>query len=340
MIDNKVHIDISWATLLRVFTFFLMIAGLYLAREVVGVLLIGIVISLGLDPVVGWMEEKKIPRLLGTIFAFLTGIIVLATVIYVVIPVVAAEAGGFVQFINNTLASISDIHLPKEWVQSINVSVGDAFGVLSAIPVASVLGTIFSSTVMVIATILVSFYLTVDHNGTERLLRVMLPGVYESSVLHVFTRFKIKIRRWFAAQLLLSVIMALIVGFLMWILGVKYALVIGLLAGVFELVPMIGPIVTGAVAFGVAISDSAGLALWAILSFVILQQLENHILVPVVMGKAVRVHPVIVVISILMGGSIGGFIGIVLAVPVAVLAQEVFEFVSEKKNSRPEPLGV
>lgn len=340
MIDNRVHIDVSWATLLRIFVFFLIIAGLYLAREVVGVLLIGIVISLGLDPVVGWMEERKIPRLLGTIFAFLTGIIVLATVIYVVIPLVATEAGGFVQFINNTLASISNIHLPKEWMQSINVSVGDALGVLSAIPVASVLGTIFSSTVMVIATILVSFYLTVDHNGTERLLRVMLPGVYESSVLHVFTRFKIKIRRWFAAQLLLSVMMALIVGFLMWILGVKYALVIGLLAGVFELVPMIGPIVTGAVAFGVAISDSAGLALWAILSFVILQQLENHILVPVVMGKTVRVHPVIVVISILMGGSIGGFIGIVLAVPVAVLAQEVFEFVSEKKNNRPEPLGV
>lgn len=334
------HIDISWATLLRLFVFFLIVMGLYYARQVVGVLLIGIVISLGVDPWVGWMESKKIPRILGTVIAFATGVFIFASVIYFVIPMVAVEAGGFFNFVSRTLGSLSDINFKQEWLQAINISVGDALGVLSALPVGGVVQFLFSSAVMVITTILISFYLTVDHNGTERLLKVMLPSVYENPALHIFARFKLKIRKWFAAQLILSLIMALVVGVMMWIMGVSYPLVIGALAGVFELVPIIGPIVTGAIAFGVAVTDSFSLGFWAVIFFMILQQVENHFLVPVVMGRVVRVHPVIVVTSILMGASIAGFIGVVLAVPVAVFGQEVFEFMSERKSRRPESLGV
>lgn len=334
------HIDISWATLLRLLVFFLIVAGLYYARDVVGVLLIGIVISLGIDPFVGWMEKKRIPRLLGTVISFVAGLLVFASVIYFVIPVIAIEAGGFVNFVSRTIGSLSDMNFKQEWMNAVNISVGDALGILSTIPVGGVIQFLFSSAVLVIATILISFYLTVDHNGTERLLRVMLPSVYESSALHIFTRFKLKIRRWFVAQLLLSLIMALIVGVGMWILGVDYPLVIGALAGIFELVPVIGPIVTGVVAFGIAITDSFSLGFWAVVFFMVVQQVENHLLVPVVMGRVVRIHPVIVVISILMGASIAGFVGIILAVPVAVFGQEVFEYVSERKSKRPEALGL
>lgn len=334
------HIDISWATLLRLFVFFLVVMGLYYARQVVGVLLIGIVISLGVDPWVGWMESKKIPRLLGAVIAFATGLFVFASVIYFVIPMVAVEAGGFVNFVSRTLGSLSDINFKQEWLQAVSISVGDALGVLSALPVGGVVQFIFSGVVMAIATILISFYLTVDHNGTERLLRVMLPSVYESSVLHIFARFKLKIRKWFVAQLILSLMMAFIVGIGMWILGVEYPLVIGVLAGIFELVPVIGPIVTGAIAFGVAVTDSFSLGLWAVVFFMVVQQVENHLLVPVVMGRVVRIHPVIVVTSILMGASIAGFIGVVLAVPVAVFGQEIFEFISERKSKKPEVLGL
>lgn len=332
------HIDISWATLLRLFVFFLVVMGLYYARDVIGVLLIGIVLSLGIDPWVGWMEKKKIPRLLGAVIAFVAGLLVLATVTYFVIPVVAVEAGGFVNFITRTVGSLSDMNFEQEWLNAVSISVGDAIGVLSSLPVGGIIQFLFSSAVLAIATILISFYLTVDHNGTERLLRVMLPSVYESSALHIFTRFKLKIRKWFAAQLLLSLIMAFIVGVGMWILGVDYPIVIGALAGVFELVPVIGPIVTGAIAFGVAVTDSFSLGLWAVVFFMVVQQVENHLLVPVVMGRAVRIHPVIVVISILMGASIAGLVGVFLAVPVAVFAQEVFEYASERKSRRPEVL--
>jgi len=126
--------------------------------------------------------------------------------------------------------------------------------------------------------------------------------------------------------------MGLITGGGMWMLGVPYAFVIGILGGIFELVPMIGPVIVGAAAFFIAVSESFSLGIYALVFFMILQQLENHVLLPLVMGRAMRVHPLLVILSILAGGQIAGFIGILLAVPLAVLIEEVVTYVGEQRK--------
>jgi len=127
--------------------------------------------------------------------------------------------------------------------------------------------------------------------------------------------------------------MGLVAGGGMWLLGVPYAFVIGILAAIFELVPMIGPVIVGAVAFFIAISESFTLGIYALVFFMIIQQLENHIFIPIVMGRAMRVHPLMVILSILAGGQIAGFVGVLLAVPIAVLTEEVVTYVGEKRKS-------
>ncbi|MEK7630377.1 MAG: AI-2E family transporter, partial [Patescibacteria group bacterium] len=186
----------------------------------------------------------------------------------------------------------------------------------------------------IFGTIVAAFYLIVDKDGTERLLKAILPAQYERPTLLVFSRFKDKIKNWFTAQLALSLIVGLVVCFGLWILNVRYFVVIAVLAAVFELVPIIGPVITGIVAFLAAVSDSVTLGIYAVIFFFIVQQLENHVLTPLVMGRALRVHPVIVVVSLLAGAQIAGFTGIILAVPVAVLAQEIFEYFSDRKKDR------
>ena len=102
---------------------------------------------------------------------------------------------------------------------------------------------------------------------------------------------------------------------------------------------MIGPIITGVAAFVIAVSDSFSLGLYAVIFFMVVQQVENHLLLPLVMGKSMKVHPVVVIIALLAGGEIAGLIGVVLAVPIAVLAQESFNYLSEAKNAKPA-LGI
>jgi predicted PurR-regulated permease PerM len=168
---------------------------------------------------------------------------------------------------------------------------------------------------------------------------VLLPDVYEKPVLTIFNNFKTKIRRWFAAQLGLSLVVGVVMSLGLWLLGVRYALVLGIIAAILELVPLIGPVVAGAVALLIALTDSFTLGLYVIGLTFIVQQLENHVLIPVLMGKTLNVHPVIVIVSILAGAQIAGFVGILLAVPIAVAAQEIFYYLAEKKNHR-SALGI
>jgi predicted PurR-regulated permease PerM len=150
----------------------------------------------------------------------------------------------------------------------------------------------------------------------------------------IFNSFKLKMRRWLGTQLVFSLFIGLAVGLGMWFIGVRYALILGILAGIFEVVPIIGPVVTGAVAFLVAMSDSTVLGLYAVIFFFVVQQFENHVLIPLVMGKSMRVHPVIAVVSLLAGGQLAGFVGIILGIPIAVLVQEIFNYLAARKEKR------
>jgi predicted PurR-regulated permease PerM len=120
----------------------------------------------------------------------------------------------------------------------------------------------------------------------------------------------------------------------MWVLGVEYPILLGVLAAVLELVPVIGPIVVGCIAFLIASATSIPLAVYTVIFFFVLQQIENHVFVPIVVGKSMKVHPVVVIISLIAGGRIAGFVGVILAVPIAVLVQEIFDYFAEKKERR------
>lgn len=328
--------EITWSTLWRIAIFAGIILLLFLARDVLGVFVISIVIALGLDPFVSFLEHHKIPRLLGASIAFLFGILVLGAVVYLVVPIIISELGSFLAHFNESLTSLFNVGFPRGFIESVSGNLETAFSFLSSsnFSVTGAIGSAVERLFLLIATIVISFYLTVEERGIERFLKVILPDAYERVVLSVFNRFKEKIRNWFTAQLGLSLGVGFIVAVGLWLLGVRYYLAIGLLAAVFEIIPIIGPIITGAVAFLVAFGDSFTLGIYALIFFFLVQQLENHILVPVVMGRAVKVHPVMVVMALLVGGTVAGLPGVLLSVPIAVLAQEIFNYLAEQKRDR------
>jgi len=334
MSDTR-KLEIGWGTMWRIAAFLAIIYLIIVARSAVAVFLISAVISLGLDPFVSFLERIKIPRILGTFVVFVFGLIILATAAYFIIPILLSELQNFFSYFGTVAYSLLGLKIPSIPFESFSQHWQEALGAIGATgaTIGSAVGSIFFQGFLVVATIVSSFYLTFDHTIIERVVKALVPDTQERGALQLLSNFKKRIRKWFSAQLLLCLIMGVIVGGGMWILGVPYALVIGILAGIFELVPMIGPVIVGAAAFLIAVSSSFSLGIYAIIFFMIIQQLENHVLIPLVMGKAMRVHPLMVILSILAGGQIAGFVGILLAVPIAVITEEVVTYLGEKRKS-------
>lgn len=330
------NIEISWNTLWRVLFFMGLLVILYVARHALGVLFFAIVISLGIDPAVSFLEKKGLHRILGTIFVFLFILFVFSIAVYFIAPKIVTEAGAFLAQFNDAFLQLFGFGIPESAIQNLSTTLTRAFEFITSakFSVGGAISTVFKNIVLVVSTVIISFYLTIEKNGPERFLRIILPEAYESSILKLFNRFKRKMRIWLLAQLGLSLVVGIVVSLGLWLLGVRYALTLGLLAAVFEIVPVIGPILSGAAALLIALSESLTLALYVLILFVIVQQLENNVLIPLIMGKTMRVHPVMVLIALLAGGQAAGLIGIVLAVPVAILAQETFTYLAEKKDHK------
>ena len=185
--------------------------------------------------------------------------------------------------------------------------------------------------------LVVSFYLSISRNALDNFLRAILPPQFEVYAHSLWVRAQYKMGRWLQAQILLSFIMALVVGLGLWILGVKYAFLIAVAVGMLEVVPLVGPIIAGGLATLLALSQSAVLGLWVLVFFIAIQQLENHILVPFLIKKLVGLNPVAVILAILVGAKLGGILGILLAVPIAAVIDEFFDDLAKRKSISSHP---
>jgi predicted PurR-regulated permease PerM len=197
--------------------------------------------------------------------------------------------------------------------------------------------SIFSNAVgsfgLAVAVIISSFYLSLGHDGVEKFLQIVTPPDYKETTMRIYNKSKHLIGAWFRMQLLLSLIMGCTVWLGLSLLGVKYAFLIAVLAAFFELVPFLGPILSGAIAIVSALLTSTTLAIYTLIFFLIAQQFEANILIPLLSRRAVGLHPVIVIVALLIGATIGGVLGVIISVPAAAVFQEVIQDWSNKRRA-------
>ncbi len=329
------NLNIGWDFLWKIF--FMVIFGwiIYLARDVVVALLLAIVISTAFDPIVSFMERKKLPRILGTILIYLVAFFGIGMIIYTLVPIALQELTNLLANTNKMLRPITGtIEVQGAFLNLAGTlrHLADLLfsGNLSLIDVATkFLGGVF----FVFAILGLSFYLTLGSGGVEKFLTSILPSAYEGRVLMMYQKVERKISRWLSGQMFLSVIMGLAIFIGLSILGIRYSLILGVLGGILELIPYVGPILTGGMAVLLALETSNELALYVLILFIVLQQLENHILVPVVNKFTTYLNPAVVLTALLIGGRVFGVVGIILAVPIAVFFQELIEdWVGSKKK--------
>lgn len=326
---NRLSLEVSWASLWRILIMGGFVLLLYFAREAVAALLLAIFLSTALEPAVYRLEQWRIPRILGTVAVYLAVVSFFVVLLSTALPLAIVELKGVMGSFGNLAAELFsfDKELQTRMVSIVNKNLDKTTNFLRSddASLVEMARTLLGGISFAVAVLVLSFYLSASRDGVARFLRAVFPANLEDNVLSLYYRAKKKIGYWVKAQLMLAAIVGVLV-FLGLLLGhVKYKLVLALLAAVFEIIPIVGPVLAGAVAVIVALSQSTGLGAYVLFLFLVVQQVENHVLVPIVMQKAIDIHPVVILITILGGYQVAGIVGMLLAVPAAVVLQEVVE---------------
>jgi len=319
-----------------------------MARELLYTLLISIIIAYILNPLVNYLEKIKIKRIIGVILVYLAlgGIITL--VIYIVIPnmfnelkVLINDLPLYFKEINNTFNKAYNIYinninnLPEEF-QSIKEGVDQNIFKIQEFIINMVTGftslvfSIFSKIISIILIPVLTFYFLKDKDYFKKKITLLIPKKYRNEVISVSREINKVLGSFVRGQLIVATFIGIATSIGLFFLKVKFSIVIGMLAGIFSIIPYFGPIIGIVPAILFALLDTPIKVAWVILLFIGIQQFEGDILSPKIVGNSVGLHPVTVMVSLLIGGSIMGMLGMLLAVPIVAVLRIVINSVVDR----------
>lgn len=339
---ERTRIDVTSATFLRALGFALACVVAWKVRDVVVALLLAVVIASALDPAVRRLGKWKVPRVLAVSLLYIALLFGLLISTYTLLPKISAELDVFSKQTPKMLREARvDIAHRASWfpVDPVFDRIG-AYLKGQDFTVKGFAGSLLSSEnffdrVVTFGMIfVVSFYMTVQERGVEKFLRLVIPGEYEDRVVYIWARTQRKIERWLQGQLLLALIVGVLVYIgLLGIFGLKYALSLAVISALFEIVPYIGPVlaaIPGVVFAALQLGPTTGL--FVALYYTLVQQIEGHLIYPLVVQRMVGVSPIIAIVAILVGGKLGGIAGVILAIPLVVLLTEVLDERASRKS--------
>ena len=336
-VDRKfTMIDISIRTILKIVLLALILLFIYLIKNVVYIFVVSIIFASILIPLIDYLENKKIPRTLSVVVIYVGFLSLIGLAFYLVIPIVASQVSGvaanlgiFFNKFYNILSSWFGFQ-SKDLASYTQSSLESLSGQLS-----SLTSNIYNLTVRVVAgvvtaiiIIVLAFYLTIEQNASSRLIRFFAPRNKQKKLVALIDKAQRRMGLWLGGQLIMSFIIFVLSFIAFLILRLPNAFTLALIMGILELIPYFGPLIGGAAAAFVAFSQSLWLGIVVIIVIILIQQIENHVLMPNVMKKVTGLSPVIVILAILIGAELFGFIGVIIAIPItmalSVILQEYF----------------
>lgn len=298
------------------------------------VLLVAFMLTIILLPFVRILHKAHIPAFFAVFvpLSVFVGLMVLLG-IYVA-PEVREQSVQFAENVPNYLSSIPfsdnlDIEAIRSWFVS---QMND----LDLQQLAITLGSALFSFFFALITILViTVYWLSDYPTIKRTLVSYLPSKYQDRARDIWFRIENKLGKWFLGQIMISSA----VGIMTWLaasaLGLPYAAVLGVLAAILEIVPTIGPILAAVPAILLGFTDSPSKAMIVAAVYIGIQQVESHLITPLLMGRRVRLHPIAIIAAFLIGSAFLGVLGALLSVPVAIMASAVID--SFRSEAQPDP---
>ena len=339
---DKPRIDISTGFIIKTIAIILGLWFLYLVRDIVALFFLSVILTATLDPAINFLAKRKVARSLGVIIIYVALFSAVGVLISFLIPPLVSQFASFSQNLptyNETFAKtfvgIEQYALSygiqfnsHEFFQNITGNIFQSSSQLFSTTVG-----VFSFFISILVVLALTFYMSVKEDGMNKFLVSITPQAHQEYVISVADRIKGKIGKWMLGQIILMLIIFVLDFVALSIFHIPYALILALLAGVLEIVPYLGPIISATLAsiIGFLISPVTGLIVLGVLT--IIQQMESHIIVPQVMNKAVGLNPVVVILALLIGAQLGGVLGAILAVPIATsLSVFVGDLVNKNEN--------
>lgn len=321
-------VELSLSSIVKFFAVSLGLILIWQTLDILALLFVVLIIVAALEPTAERMVRMGIPRGWSVLTIFVVLFLALGLLVSLLVPTLVEQLGAFADSFPSLVRSITPLYellIESDAQQLLNTITNSLSGFTQS--VFSATAQVFGGAISAITVLVLSFYMLVDAKKTRDTLVLLVPADRVNAVVRLLDRTGAKLGNWLRGQLALSVIIGVIsyIGFS--ILGVPYALTLAVLAGLFEIIPVVGPIISGLVAVLVAYaSGSWQLGVGVLIFSIVLQQVENSLLVPKVMESAVGLSPIIVIIALLIGAKLAGVTGAIIAVPlaaaIAVLVQE------------------
>jgi predicted PurR-regulated permease PerM len=297
-------------------------------REVLISLFVAFILMSGSAPLVDFLVEKGTNRVLAVAITYILAIGLFALLIFSIVPPLVDQINGLVAKLPDYYKNAVDM------LQSGQLSVLTNENIVSLLS-SRVTGALsnFLSVVLNIVGVFISFitiavftfYMLLERQKIKENIHVIFPGVEKKRVVELADKIEEKVGAWVRGQLVLMLLVGVTTYIALLILGVPYALPLAIVAGLLKAVPVIGPIIAAIPAILVAFVHSAVLAIAVLALYLLVEQITDNFISPLLMAKAVDLSPLVIIFALLVGGMLFGIVGALLAVPAAGIVQVIFE---------------
>ncbi len=333
--------DITVSSLIKVVVVLGLVVLLWQLRELVLILLTAIVMASATEPGIRFFIKLKIPRVFSALLVYMLAIGLFAGIVYAFVPILLQETSGLLEDMPalthalETDENISVILPEGVSIDNMQESIKGLITQYSSNAFAFV-NAIFGGLLTFALIIIFSFYFAVQEHNLQDFLRIGVPKKKEEYAIGLLKRSQKKVGLWMQGQMLSGLIIGTLTFLGLTILGVKYALLLSALVVLFGLIPVFGIIIATipAVAIGY-ITGGVTLALLVLALYLIIQQFEGNLIYPLIVTKIVGVPPLMVMLSLIVGAQLAGFLGILLSVPMAAVLQEIVADLDDWKNNGP-----
>lgn len=349
--EKDTLISITSGTIVKALAILLGAWVLWMLRDLVMVVVTSVILASSIEPGINFLSRFRIHRIPAVLMMYVTIAGLFFGLIVGFVPPIVNEASDIAQKLPSMIQSVDknilgDKHIlsnafwgdNKATSASVTPAIGDLFGKLSGADTVSqgffgAAGAIFGGLFSFVLIVVLSFYFAMQERGIENFLKIVIPFGNEEYAIDLWERSKAKIGKWMQGQLLLGVLIFVLVYLGLTIFGVPYAMSLALLAGLFEIIPVFGPILS-AIPGVIMAATVGGPTLAALVAgfYLLVQQFESHLIYPLVVRKVVGVPPILVILALIIGAKLGGFLGVLISVPVAAAIMELVEDIERKKG--------
>lgn len=316
-------VEISHKTIIFTFFFFLFVWFLYYTRDIVFQVFAALLLVSILNPFVNRLTKFKIPKGISIFLTYILIFVFLGLSVGSIVPPLVEETTNLA---NNLPNYFQSSELSKYVNEDVIRQIASQLGSLPS-QVVKFVFSLFNNVLNILTVVIFSFYILLVRDRLDQSLEFLLGKEKSKNISDLVNTLEVRLGGWARGQftLMLSIGLLSYIGLLL--LGIPYALPLALLAGIFEIVPYIGPIIAAvpAIILGFSISPFVGLA--AIGLTVLIQQIENYLLVPKIMEKSTGVSPIIILVSLAVGYRLAGISGMIISIPVVIIIQT---FIQEK----------